>query len=130
MIGHLSRPEAGDVAIVNIAFDGLAQACGAAGRIYFPAWRERQRASHRNVRTHGRSSCVLQRDHVFIVSKVLPSHADPAGIRRACEGSLGRLGTDHLDLYLLHWRDGIRDLSPVVSTFEELKAAGRIRRWG
>lgn len=71
-----------------------------------------------------------QRDHVFIVSKVLPSHADPAGIRRACEGSLGRLGTDHLDLYLLHWRDGIRDLSPVVSTFEELKAAGRIRRWG
>jgi hypothetical protein len=69
-----------------------------------------------------------QRDHVFIVSKVVPSHADPAGIRRACEGSLGRLGTDHLDLYLLHWRDGIRDLSPVVSTFEELKAAGRIRR--
>jgi diketogulonate reductase-like aldo/keto reductase len=71
-----------------------------------------------------------QRDHVCIVSKVVPSHADPARIRRACKGSLGRLGTDHLDLYLLHWRDGIRDLSPVVSTFEELKAAGRIRRWG
>ena len=71
-----------------------------------------------------------QRDRVFIVSKVMPSHADPAAIRHACEASLRRLGTDNIDVYLLHWRDGIRDLSPVVSTFEELKAAGRIRRWG
>jgi diketogulonate reductase-like aldo/keto reductase len=71
-----------------------------------------------------------QRDRVSIVSKVMPAHADPAGIRRACEASLRRLGTDHLDLYLLHWRGGIGDLSPVVNTFEELRAAGRIRRWG
>src|SRR4051812_38731676 len=43
------------------------------------------------------------RDRVFRVSKVLPSNAPYDGPRRACERSLKRLGTDHLDLYLLHW---------------------------
>jgi diketogulonate reductase-like aldo/keto reductase len=44
-----------------------------------------------------------RRDEVFLVSKVLPSHASFEGTLRACEQSLSRLGTDHLDLYLLHW---------------------------
>ena len=60
-----------------------------------------------------------QRDHVFLVSKVLPTHATGNGVARACEGSLTRLGTDHLDLYLLHWRNGITDLSGVVASFED-----------
>jgi diketogulonate reductase-like aldo/keto reductase len=46
-----------------------------------------------------------QRDRVFLVSKVLPNHTTGDGIARACEGSLARLGTDYLDLYLLHWRN-------------------------
>ena len=71
-----------------------------------------------------------KRDGVFIVSKVMPSHATPPGIREACAASLARLGTDRLDLYLLHWRDGIGDLRPVVQTFEALRQEGRIRRWG
>ncbi len=71
-----------------------------------------------------------QRDKVFLVSKVLPSHATPAGIRQACEGSLRRLGTDYLDVYLLHWRNGVSDLGPVVQTFDSLRAEGKIRRWG
>src|SRR5690242_2204423 len=45
-----------------------------------------------------------RRDEVFLVSKVLPHHATPLGMVAACEGSLQRLGTDRLDLYLLHWR--------------------------
>ena len=71
-----------------------------------------------------------QRDKIFLVSKVSPSHATANGIREACAASLARLGTDHLDLYLLHWRGGISDLSAVVDAFESLQTAGRIRRWG
>ncbi len=71
-----------------------------------------------------------QRDHVFLVSKVLPSHVTGDGMGRACAASLARLGTDHLDLYLLHWRNGITDLSGVVTSFENLRVAGKIRAWG
>ena len=71
-----------------------------------------------------------QRDHVFLVSKVWPSHVAGNGIERACEGSLSRLGTDHLDLYLLHWPNGVTDLPSVVKAFENLRAAGKIRAWG
>jgi diketogulonate reductase-like aldo/keto reductase len=49
---------------------------------------------------------------------------------RSCEASLARLGTDHLDLYLLHWRNGVTDLSGVVAAFESLRAAEKIRAWG
>jgi diketogulonate reductase-like aldo/keto reductase len=73
---------------------------------------------------------VGQRDKVFLVSKVLPYHATANGILEACAASLARLGTDHLDLYLLHWRGGVSDLSVVVDSFEALRAKGRIRRWG
>lgn len=72
-----------------------------------------------------------RRSEVFLVSKVLPSNATTArGIRNACTNSLKRLGTDHLDLYLLHWRAQVRDLALVVDTFEGLKREGHIRRWG
>jgi diketogulonate reductase-like aldo/keto reductase len=72
-----------------------------------------------------------QRDHVFLVSKVWPSHVAGDGIARACEASLARLGTDHLDLYLLHWPNWIiDDLSRIVAGFESLRAAGKIRAWG
>jgi diketogulonate reductase-like aldo/keto reductase len=71
-----------------------------------------------------------QRDRVFLVSKVLPDRATEAAIARACEASLARLGTDHLDLYLLHWRGGITNFSGTVMSFEELRSAGKIRAWG
>jgi len=69
------------------------------------------------------------RDEVFLVSKVLPSHASRRGTITACERSLKRLKTDRLDCYLLHWR-GSYPLSDTVSAFEELKKAGKIRSWG
>ena len=71
-----------------------------------------------------------QREHVFLVSKVWPTHVAGDGIQRACEGSLARLGTDYLDLYLLHWPNGITDLSGVVAAFEDLRSKGKIRAWG
>src|SRR6516165_8955290 len=71
-----------------------------------------------------------QRDRIFLVSKVWPNHVAGNGIARACEGSLTRLGTDHLDLYLLHWPTGVTDFSGVVTAFEKLRSAGKIRAWG
>lgn len=70
-----------------------------------------------------------RRDQVFLVSKVYPHNASRQGVAQACERSLRRLGTDCLDLYLLHWR-GQYPLAETVEAFERLKAAGKIRRWG
>jgi diketogulonate reductase-like aldo/keto reductase len=71
-----------------------------------------------------------QRDRVFLVSKVWPNHVAGNGVLRACEASLKRLATDHLDLYLLHWPNGVTNLSHVVDAFENLRSAGKIRAWG
>jgi diketogulonate reductase-like aldo/keto reductase len=73
---------------------------------------------------------VGQRDRVFLVSKVETGHVTGDGIARACEASLVRLGTDYLDLYLLHWPVPNVEFSGVVAGFESLRAAGKIRAWG
>jgi len=70
-----------------------------------------------------------RRHEVVLVSKVLPSNASRKGTIRACEASLKRLGTDHLDCYLLHWR-GSYPFEETVAAFESLKSAGKIRSWG
>ena len=70
-----------------------------------------------------------RRDQVFLVSKVLPSNASRAGTVRACEASLKRLGTERIDLYLLHWRGSYR-LAETVEAFEALVAQGKIGAWG
>ncbi|PLZ01191.1 aldo/keto reductase [Burkholderia sp. WAC0059] len=69
------------------------------------------------------------RDEVFLVSKVYPHHASRRGVEAACEASLARLGTDRLDLYLLHWRGSV-PLAQTVEGFEALRRAGKIRYWG
>jgi len=70
-----------------------------------------------------------RRDEVFLVSKVLPSNASRNGTIAACERSLRRLGTDRLDLYLLHWR-GRTPFAETIEAFEKLQRDGKIRRWG
>ena len=70
-----------------------------------------------------------RRDEVFLVSKVLPQNASRRGTIAACEGSLARLNTDHLDLYLLHWR-GRHPLEDTIAAFEELQRDGKILSWG
>jgi len=71
-----------------------------------------------------------QRDHVFLVSKVEGNQVSGDGIARACAASLARLGTEYLDLYLLHWPVPSAQFSGVVAAFEHLRAAGKIRAWG
>lgn len=71
-----------------------------------------------------------KRDQVFVVTKILPGNAtSKQKIVAACERSLRRLRVEHIDLYLLHWRQGEK-LSVVVETFNELVGAGKIRHWG
>lgn len=69
------------------------------------------------------------RDRIFLVSKVYPHNASRSGVVQACERSLKRLGTDRLDLYLLHWRGAV-PLEETLAGFEELRRSGKIRHWG
>jgi aldehyde reductase len=70
-----------------------------------------------------------RRSECFIVSKVYPHNASRNGAVAACERSLRRLRTDHIDLYLLHWRGSI-PLAETVDAFMALRDAGKIRNWG
>jgi diketogulonate reductase-like aldo/keto reductase len=72
---------------------------------------------------------VGRRDDAFLVSKVYPWNAGRDSAIAACEASLKRLGTDHLDLYLLHWPGSI-PLEETLEAFERLRASGKIRRFG
>jgi len=71
----------------------------------------------------------LPRRELFIVSKVLPHNASHGGTIRACEQSLRRLGTDYLDVYLLHWR-GSLPLADTLGALEDLVDQGKIRALG
>lgn len=70
-----------------------------------------------------------RRDDVFLISKVLPENASRRGTIAACERSLKRLGTDRLDLYLLHWR-GRHPLAETLDALLTLQRDGKIRDWG
>jgi len=70
-----------------------------------------------------------RRERVFVVSKVYPHNAGRKSAIAACERSLKRLGTDRLDLYLLHWRGRV-PLGETIEAFERLRADGKIVRWG
>ncbi|GAA4261448.1 aldo/keto reductase [Dactylosporangium darangshiense] len=70
-----------------------------------------------------------RRDEVFLVTKVLPENADRTGAIKACDRSLHRLRTDHIDLYLLHW-PGPVPVDETVEAFTLLQQQGKIRFWG
>ncbi|MFN8091137.1 MAG: aldo/keto reductase [Vicinamibacteria bacterium] len=97
----------------------------------------------RSEESLGRALRGLPRDRVAIGTKVSPSHARPADLRRACESSLARLGTDVIDLYMVHWPitlPGIRHFDPhateappvdaAFETLERLRDEGKIRHAG
>lgn len=77
----------------------------------------------------GRALQGYRREDQFLVTKVLPENANRRRIYSSLNRSLAHLGTDWVDLYLLHWR-GDADLSEAVACMEELKEQGKIRRWG
>jgi diketogulonate reductase-like aldo/keto reductase len=71
-----------------------------------------------------------QRDRVFIVTKVYPHNASRTELPKACDRSLKRLRIETIDLYLLHWREKTPPLAETVETFEKLRSARKIKRWG
>ena len=77
----------------------------------------------------GEAICGYDRSKLYLVSKVYPWNAGREHIFTSCEQSLKRLGTDYLDLYLLHWRGDV-PLQETVSCMEELVQQGLIRHWG
>jgi diketogulonate reductase-like aldo/keto reductase len=74
-------------------------------------------------------SGTIRRDDLFVVSKVYPHNASAKGTVAACERSLARIGLDHIDCYLLHWRGAV-PLAETIGGFETLRSNGRIRAWG
>jgi diketogulonate reductase-like aldo/keto reductase len=71
-----------------------------------------------------------RRERIYLVSKVEADEVSGDGIARACDASLARLGSDHLDLYLLHSPVASTLFPAVVAAFEGLRAAGKIHAWG
>jgi len=70
-----------------------------------------------------------RRDELFVITKVYPWNATRDGMMKACERSLRRLGTDWIDLYLVHWRGDV-PLRETVDAFHDLLRAQRIRHAG
>ncbi|WP_313536902.1 aldo/keto reductase [Sphingomonas sp.] len=70
-----------------------------------------------------------RRDELFLVSKAYPHNAGRDRLPKACEASLRRLGTERIDLYLLHWRGSV-PLAETVDAMHALRDAGKIRYWG
>lgn len=71
----------------------------------------------------------VPRDTLFIVTKVLPEHADAAGVRRACAASLGRLRLEHVDCFLIHWRGDV-PIEETMGALERLVVDGKARSIG
>ncbi len=70
-----------------------------------------------------------EREKLYIVSKVYPQNANKKRIYSSIERSLKLMGTNYVDMYLLHWREDA-DLAEVVECMEDLKIQGKIKRWG
>ncbi|MFV0364790.1 MAG: aldo/keto reductase [Suipraeoptans sp.] len=77
----------------------------------------------------GEAITGYNRNDLFLVSKVYPHNAGRDNIFNSCRDSIKRLGSDYLDLYLLHWRGHI-PLKETINCMEELIAEGIIKRWG
>ena len=69
-----------------------------------------------------------RRRKYFLSARCSPT-TPPAEVPCGLPGSLGRLGVDHLDLYLLHWR-GSYPLAETIEGFAALRRRGLIRHWG
>lgn len=84
----------------------------------------------------GRSEIALgqalgkRRQEAIIGTKVSPAYASPELLRKHCEASLRRLGTDYIDLYMLHWPITEYSVEPAFETLAALQFEGKIRHIG
>nr|WP_221625660.1 aldo/keto reductase [Halobellus ruber] len=85
---------------------------------------------YRNEDVIGDVLAEYDRDGVFLTSKVLPKHLDYESVIRSCEASLDRLGTDHLDLFLIHWPNPAISLRETLQAMAALHDRGLVRNVG
>ncbi|MCP9333329.1 aldo/keto reductase [Lentilactobacillus hilgardii] len=83
----------------------------------------------RSEKLVGEAIANINRDHLFLIDKVLPSNASADRMEHRLDTSLKLLGTDYVDLYLYHWRGAV-PLSETVETLQLMQKKGKIKRWG
>lgn len=71
-----------------------------------------------------------RRDEVFLTTKILPEHFAPEAFIAAAEASLKRLGTDYVDLLLLHWPSRHVPIADTIGALNDLISAGKVRHGG
>jgi diketogulonate reductase-like aldo/keto reductase len=71
-----------------------------------------------------------EREKVFIATKVSPEHLHHGDVIKACESSLGRLETNYIDLYQVHWPNPSIPITETMKAMERLVNEGKIRYIG
>ncbi|GAD52001.1 oxidoreductase [Halarchaeum acidiphilum MH1-52-1] len=71
-----------------------------------------------------------ERDDLWLTSKVLPKHLTYDALIESCEASLDKLGTDHLDLYLVHWPNPAVSIRETMNAMATLKERGLVKNVG
>jgi len=72
----------------------------------------------------------VDRGRLFLTSKISPENLAADKVLRSCEGSLRRLGTEYLDLYLIHWPNPEVELSETFKSLNRLLQNGKIKHLG
>lgn len=80
--------------------------------------------------SHRKDAVIASKFGVRVMNGKTVYDNSPQWIREALEASLKRLGTDYIDLYQVHYRDGVTPIGEVVETLEALKEKGLIRAFG
>ncbi len=71
-----------------------------------------------------------RRDQAIIGTKISPENTRPEALRSHCEASLRRLGTEYIDLYMVHWPIPVDWVAPAFETLAALRSEGKIRYIG
>jgi diketogulonate reductase-like aldo/keto reductase len=85
---------------------------------------------YQNEAEIGEALAEYDREDVFLTTKVLPKHLNYESVIESCETSLDKLGTDYLDLYLIHWPNPAVSLRETMSAMAELQDRGWVRNVG
>jgi 2,5-diketo-D-gluconate reductase B len=105
-------------------------------------WRARRAGdrlpAHRHARAYGNEAEVgagiaasgVDRGGILLTTKIGPSDAEPARLKRAAEASLRALDTEYVDLLLLHWPSRSVPLERTLQAFRELQEQQKIRHAG
>lgn len=72
----------------------------------------------------------VDREEVFLTTKIADDHHEPDDLVRSVEASLERLGTDHVDLLLLHWPVHWDVVGATLSVMAQVQAAGLAHHLG